>query len=126
MLSGDLLAQTKPKRTEIGGESPKSVLWVGNSFFYYNNSMHNYVARLVGAAVPKMEHRATSVTISGSGFDWHDMESYFRPNGIGKYSISGDNELRFNKFDKSGSTNSTSRSTLSSCRTAASVPSICN
>jgi len=100
LLSGDLLAQTKPKRTDIGGEAPTSVLWVGNSFFYYNNSMHNYLGRLVRAADPKTEHRATSVTISGSGFDWHDMESYFRPNGIGKYSISGDNELRFNKFDK--------------------------
>lgn len=99
-LSGDLLAQTKPKRTEIGGELPRSILWVGNSFFYYNNSMHNYVGRLVRAAEPKMAHRATSVTISGSGFDWHDMESYFRPNGIGKYSFVGDNEVRFNKLDK--------------------------
>ena len=99
-LSGDLLAQTKPKRTGISGEPPRSILWVGNSFFYYNNSMHNYVRRLVRAADPKMGHRATSVTISGSRFDWHDMESYFRPNGIGKYSFVGDNEIRFNKFDK--------------------------
>ena len=43
----DLLAQTKPKRTDIGGEIPKSILWVGNSFFYYNNSMHNYLSNLV-------------------------------------------------------------------------------
>jgi hypothetical protein len=28
------------------------------------------------------------------------MESYFRPNGIGKYSFVGDNEVRFNKLDK--------------------------
>lgn len=99
-LSGDLLAQTKPKRTGISGEPPRSILWVGNSFFYYNNSMHNHVGQLVGAADPKMGHRATSVTISGSGFDWHDMESYFRPNGIGKYSFVGSNEVRFNKLDK--------------------------
>ena len=39
----------------------------------------------------------TSVTISGSGMDWHDMESYFRPNGIGRYSFVGDNEIVFNK-----------------------------
>ncbi len=100
LLSGDLLAQTKPKRADIGGEPPRSILWVGNSFFYYNNSMHNMVGRLVRSADPKMAHRATSVTISGSGFDWHDMESYFRPNGIGKYSFVGDNEIRFNKFEK--------------------------
>ncbi len=99
-LSSDLLAQTKPKRTDLGAEPPKSILWVGNSFFYYNNSMHNYLGRLVRAADPKMGHRSSSVTISGSGFDWHDMESYFRPNGIGKYSFVGDNEVRFNKLDK--------------------------
>jgi hypothetical protein len=99
-LSGDLLAQTKPRRADIGGEPPRSILWVGNSFFYYNNSMHNYVASLVKAADPKSVHRATSVTISGSGFDWHDVESYFRPNGIGAYSFVGDNEIVFNKFDK--------------------------
>ena len=99
-LSSDLLAQTKPQRAEIGGEPPRSILWVGNSFFYYNNSMHNYVASLVRAADPKSVHRATSVTISGSGFDWHDVESYFRPNGIGAYSFVGDNEIVFNKFDK--------------------------
>ena len=99
-LSGDLLAQTKPKRTDLGAEPPKSILWVGNSFFYYNNSMHNYLGRLVRAADPKMSHRSSSVTISGSGFDWHDVESYFRPNGIGKYSFVADNQVRFNKLDK--------------------------
>jgi hypothetical protein len=99
-FSGDLFAQTKPKRTELGGEPPRSIMWVGNSFFYYNNSMHNYVRDLVRAADPKMPHRGTSVTIGGSGFDWHDMESYFRPNGIGKYSFVAGNEIRFNKFDK--------------------------
>lgn len=99
-LSGDLLAQTKPKRTDAGAEAPRSILWVGNSFFYYNNSMHNYLGRLVRAADPKMGLRSSSVTISGSGFDWHDMESYFRPNGIGKYSFVAGNEVRFNKLDK--------------------------
>ena len=99
-LSGSLSAQTKPKRTALDGDPPKSILWVGNSFFYYNNSMHNYLGRLVRATEPKMSLRSSSVTISGSGFDWHDMESYFRPNGIGKYSFVGDNEVRFNKLDK--------------------------
>jgi len=99
-VSSAVFAQTKPKRTDIGGEPPRSIMWVGNSFFYYNNSMHNHLGALVRAADPKMPHRGTSITISGSGFDWHDMESYFRPNGIGKYSFVGDNEVRFNKFDK--------------------------
>ena len=99
-LSNAVLAQTRPSRTVFDGAPPRSILWVGNSFFYYNNGMHNYVGRLVRASGPKMRHRSTSVTISSSGLDWHDMESYFRPNGIGKYSFIGDNEVRFNKRDK--------------------------
>ncbi len=97
---GDLLAQTKPQRTDAGGEAPSSFLWVGNSFFYYNNSMHSHVGSLARAANPPDTNRAVSVTISGSGMDWHDMESYFRPNGIGRYSFVGDNEIAFNKPGK--------------------------
>jgi hypothetical protein len=93
-------AQTKPTRADVGVETPNSFLWVGNSFFYYNNSMHNHVGNLARAADPKSQYRAVSVTISGSGIDWHDMESYFRPNGIGRYSFGGDNEIVFNKVGK--------------------------
>lgn len=30
--------------------SVRSMLWVGNSFFYYNNSMHGHVGQLLSAA----------------------------------------------------------------------------
>ncbi len=40
------------------------------------------------------------VTIGGSGFDWHDVESYFRPNAIGSYSFDDHNNVVFNKRDK--------------------------
>jgi hypothetical protein len=100
LLSSNLLAQTKPNRVDIGDKPPTSILWVGNSFFYYNNSMHNHFSNLVRAVDPKRILRQTSVTISGSGMDWHDVESYFRPNGIGKYSFVGDNEIVFNKLEK--------------------------
>jgi len=33
-LPVDLFAQAKPGRTELGGEPPRSIMWVGNSFFY--------------------------------------------------------------------------------------------
>ena len=66
---------------------------LGNSFFYYNNSMHMHVINLVHAADPKSRARATSVTISGSGIDWHDMASYFRPRAIGRYTF-GENAQR--------------------------------
>ena len=40
---------------------------IGNSFFYYNNSLHNHVTRLIRAADPSYRFRTTSVTISGLG-----------------------------------------------------------
>jgi hypothetical protein len=93
-------AQTRPKLLESGVADPASVLYVGNSFFYYNNSLHNYVGRLVRAAEPGKRLRSVSVTISGSGFDWHDVGSYFRPNAIGAYSFDAGNNIVFNKLDK--------------------------
>ncbi len=74
---------------------PKAMLWVGNSFFYYNNSMHGHVGGLVGGGDKSVQHRGVSVTISGSGVDWHDMPSYLE-GGIGKYSFLPGNEIRFN------------------------------
>lgn len=77
----------------------KSMLWVGNSFFYYNNSMHGHVTQLLNAAGQK-GHRSSSATISGSGINWHDMEAHFKPNAVGSYSFVGDNEVKFNTFDR--------------------------
>src|SRR5262245_47966140 len=91
----DAAAQTRPKLTDPG-EPPQAILWVGNSFFYYNNSLHTHLLRLAAAADPKSRARGISATISGSGIDWHDMESYFRPDGIGKYSFTADNTIVFN------------------------------
>jgi len=36
---GPLLAQTAPKTRSLGAEAPKSALYVGNSFFYFNDSI---------------------------------------------------------------------------------------
>jgi len=76
----------------------KSLMWVGNSFFYYNNSMHGHTGQLLTASGAK-GMRASSITISGSGINWHDVEAYFNP-GVASYSFVGDNEVRFNSFDK--------------------------
>jgi hypothetical protein len=101
-LCGSAFAQTKPKLVDAGIESPKTSIYIGNSFFYYNNSMHSHVLALSRAADPKNKaaYRATSVTISGSGFDWHDTASYFRPNAIGRYSFDENNKIVFNTLDE--------------------------
>ena len=78
---------------------PKSVLWVGNSFFYYNNSMHGHVGNLLTAAKVSGT-RQTSATISGSGINWHDVSAHFKPGGVGSYSFGTDNSVKFNAFDR--------------------------
>jgi hypothetical protein len=97
LLSPELApAQTKPTRTRLAGEPPRAVLWVGNSFFYYNDSMHGHLRELTRGMEPRVALRGTSVTISGSGLDWHDVASYLR-GGIGRYSFVGDNQIVFDE-----------------------------
>ena len=90
-------AQTKPKILETGIARPASAIFIGNSFFYYNNSLHNHVVRLLHSADAGYRFRTTSVTISGSGANWHDVGSYFRPDAIGTYSFDADNNVVFNR-----------------------------
>ena len=92
---GTAQAQTAPQQTATAA-APESVLWVGNSFFYYNNSLHGHFGRLVASAGGGARVRGVSATISGSGLDWHDMASLLRPDGLSRYSFVGDNEIRFN------------------------------
>lgn len=103
-FAGAAHAQTvplqKPKVTSTGVAAPASILWTGNSFFYFNNSLHSHFTALVTSGEPTYKLRQTSVTISGSGFDWHDMASYFRPKAIGSYSFDAQNNVVFNKLDK--------------------------
>src|SRR5450631_1354987 len=93
------LAQTRPVITTLGPDFPKTEIFIGNSFFYYNNGMPGHLRLLERAADPdhKQDYRATMVTIGGSGLDWHDVESYFRPNAVGSYSFDDDNNVVFNK-----------------------------
>jgi hypothetical protein len=96
------LAQTRPIVTSLGPDFPKTEMFIGNSFFYYNNGMPGHVSQLEKAADPdrKQDYRATMVTIGGSGLDWHDVESYFRPDAVGSYSFDDHNNVVFNKRDK--------------------------
>jgi hypothetical protein len=56
---------------------------------------------LIHAAQPGAKgYRSTSVTISGSGINWHDMEVHFKPGGVGSYSFDAKNNVVFNTFDK--------------------------
>src|SRR5262245_506217 len=100
-LAASAYSQTAPRIKDAG--QVHTMLYVGNSFFYYNDSMHSMVLRLVAAGDPqnRPKYRSTSVTISGAGLNWHDLEAYLKPGGgMASYSITADNKLVHNKFDK--------------------------
>lgn len=99
--TGQTPAGSASKQASTPGQI-SSLLWVGNSFFYYNNSMHGHLGQLLRAQPDesKRSARNVSATISGSGINWHDMAAYFKPGGVSSYSFVGDNEVRFNTFDK--------------------------
>lgn len=97
---GPLAAQTRPAVNQPAGGPPASILYVGNSFFYFNNGINSHVSGLLGGMEPAKTVRSVLVTISGSGFDWHDVDSYFRPNAIGRYSFNPDNTIKFEKPER--------------------------
>ena len=87
-------ADVKPDVTALA-QTPYSALYVGNSFFYYNNSLHAHVREFVLRAEPKNEFRSVSATISASGLNWHDVAAYFRPDAVGSYSFDAQNKVIF-------------------------------
>jgi hypothetical protein len=91
---------TTPAAPRWQGETPASMLWVGNSFFYFNNSMHGHLGGLLNAAGVR-GIRQTSVAISGAGLDWHDVASHFKPGtGMLRYSFTPTNDVAFNTFER--------------------------
>ncbi len=45
-LAGAAQAQTKPQVTSLGPDFPKSEIFIGNSFYYYNNGLPGHVSLL--------------------------------------------------------------------------------
>ncbi|WP_198148468.1 hypothetical protein, partial [Elstera litoralis] len=87
-------AEVKPEVTALN-QAPHSALYVGNSFFYYNNSLHAHVREFVLRAETKNNFRSVSATISASGLNWHDVAAYFRPDAVGSYSFDAQNRVIF-------------------------------
>ena len=76
-------AQQAPELTALEGEEPRRMLFVGNSYLYYGDSIHNHVIRMARAAYPEAEFAYRSATISGSRLDFHDLDSLLEPGRLG-------------------------------------------
>lgn len=72
----DSQAAQAPVVKDLGGEAPGRILFVGNSYLYYNDSLHNHVRRLAIAADPAIEKKLQykSATIGGAPLAHHDVK----------------------------------------------------
>lgn len=64
-------------------DTPKRVLFVGNSYLYYGDSLHNHVGRLVTAGDPSVKLQYKSATIGGAPLWHHNIEHLTTPGNIG-------------------------------------------
>jgi len=64
-------------------DTPKRVLFVGNSYFYYGDSLHNHVSRLVTAGDPSVKLQYKSATIGGAALAHHNIDHLTEPGRIG-------------------------------------------
>ena len=66
-------------------DTPTHVLFVGNSYLYYGDSLHNHVRRMAIAGDPglakKMKYK--SATISGAALAHHNIDHLTQPGRIG-------------------------------------------
>jgi hypothetical protein len=78
-------AQPLPDVRRLDNAAPKRVLFIGNSYLYYNDSLHNHVERIAEEIGPyaKDEYRYKSATIGGARLSHHPVESLLEPGRLG-------------------------------------------
>lgn len=66
-------------------DQPLRILFVGNSYLYYNDSLHNHVGRIAEelqpALIDKLDYKSS--TIGGASLDHHPIEHLLTPGRIG-------------------------------------------
>jgi hypothetical protein len=75
-----------PEVMSLSVTAPKRILFVGNSYFYYGNSLHNHVNRMVqagGMGLQERDIQYKSATIGGASLAHHNMEWLTEPGRIG-------------------------------------------
>ena len=61
---------------------PKSILFIGNSYLYYNDSMHNHVEELMEDFYKEEEIVTKSATIGGSRLENHNIDHLLKPKNL--------------------------------------------
>lgn len=86
IFSSAIWAQTlEPEIKSLNNQSPKNVLFVGNSYLYYNDSIHNHVNRLLASLDAEARAGITykSATIGGARLSHHNIDSHLTLGKLG-------------------------------------------
>jgi hypothetical protein len=85
MTPASLASQLAPTVRAPQVDSPKRVLFVGNSYMYYGDSLHNHVRRMVdaGGITPLDSLQYKSATIGGAALEHHAIDWLTTPGRIG-------------------------------------------
>lgn len=74
-----------PEVKRLENEAPIRVLFVGNSYLYYNDSVHNHVRRIAEEIGPYKpgEYSYKSATIGGARLSHHHIDGLLEPGRLG-------------------------------------------
>ncbi|HYC44449.1 MAG TPA: DUF4886 domain-containing protein [Burkholderiales bacterium] len=84
LIAATACAADKPRITQPL-DTPTRILFVGHSYLYYNNSLHNHLRRLAIADDPSLAKRLQyrSATIGGAPLWYHDIDHLTDPAKLG-------------------------------------------
>lgn len=84
-LSGIALASETPSVKSLAVTNPSHLLFVGNSYLYYNNSLHDHLRRMVifAGLYDRDDTKFKSATINGARLNHHEVANYLKPSQLG-------------------------------------------
>ncbi len=78
-------ASLRPQVAQLEDSAPKRILFVGNSYLYYNDSLHNHLRRIAEENGPYEagSYQYKSATIGGASLSHHNLDSLLEPGRLG-------------------------------------------
>ena len=80
---------------EVQTNDLDSLMFVGNTFFYYNNSLHNHLRKIISGDKSVDTISTRSMTINGSSLSWHPVDAYLDNKNIGRFRIDSNNDNKY-------------------------------
>jgi hypothetical protein len=76
-----------PRVLRLDTPAPRQMLFVGNSYLFHGDSVHNHVARMARAAHPDHSFAFRSATISGGYLAHHDIDAHLASEQSGRFDV---------------------------------------